>query len=170
MQLVIPSLEHESSFRAFYNDFAERDAVNAPYYQLGIADFSRYIATIAAQMRGEQLAAGQVPCHHFWLLDQQQLVGAIRVRHHIDTPYLSWEGGHIGYDVAPSQRQKGYGKRLLQLALPEAKRLGLTRVLLVAEEGNRASRAVIEANGGVLEASIVGRDDPTPLVRYWIAL
>ncbi|WP_417760890.1 GNAT family N-acetyltransferase [Shewanella sp.] len=170
MQLVIPRLEHESAFRAFYDDFAAHDAVNAPYYQPGIVDFGEYIASITAQMRGEHLADGQVPCHHFWLLEQRQLVGAIRVRHHIDTPYLNWEGGHIGYDVAPSQRQQGYGKQLLKLALPEAKRLGLSRVLLVAEESNRASRAVIEANGGVLEATIVGLDEPTPLVRYWIEL
>lgn len=170
MQLVTPTLEHKSAFLAFYQDFTERDADNAGYYAAGSTDFGQYIANIAAEARGEQLAAGQVPCHHYWLFDAERMVAAVRVRHHINTPYLTWEGGHIGYDVAPSYRNQGYGKQLLTQALVHAKGLGLTKVLLVAEASNWASRKVIEANGAEFEADIVGQDDPTPLVRYWISL
>ena len=169
MQLVTPTLEHKSAFLAFYQDFTEHDANNAGYYSRGVTDFSQYISHIAAEARGEPLAVGLVPCHHFWLFDGENMVAAVRIRHHINTPYLQWEGGHIGYDVAPSCRNRGYGKQLLKLALVQAKLLGLEQVLLVAEASNWASRRVIETNGGKFDAEIVGHDDLTPLVRYWIS-
>ncbi|MDJ1478839.1 hypothetical protein QBX67_28225, partial [Bacillus sp. LS15-K4] len=39
-----------------------------------------------------------------------KILGALRLRHHIDTPFLTNEAGHIGYDVAPSARRKGIGR------------------------------------------------------------
>ena len=53
--------------------------------------------------------------------------------------------GHIGYDIAPSFRGRGYGKQMLKFALIEAKKLGITKVLITANEDNYASRRVIEA-------------------------
>ena len=62
------------------------------------------------------------------------------------------DGGHIGYDVAPSYRGRGYGHIALRVSLEEAARRGISRVLLYASEDNSASRAVIERAGGVLES------------------
>ncbi len=92
-------------------------------------------------------------------------MGALNLRHHIDTPFLTNEAGHIGYDVAPSARRKGIGREMLRLGLIEAKRLGLKRVLLVADSDNHASRRVIESNGGVFESTITGEYFPL----YWHA-
>ncbi|KFZ37845.1 acetyltransferase [Shewanella mangrovi] len=170
MQLIEPNVQLKAAFNRFYQDFLRWEPANAGYYAKGSDDFSGYIQQLAAEAKGERLQPEQVPCNHYWLVDQENIVGAIRLRHHIDTPYLNWEGGHIGYDVAPSQRNQGYATAMLRLVLEQAKVKGFERVLLVAEERNTASCKVIEANGGKLEAVIVGRDDPEPLVRYWISL
>jgi len=57
-------------------------------------------------------------------------------------------GGHIGYGIRPSERQKGYATTGLQLALEEARKRGLDQVLLTCGVDNLASRRVILANGG----------------------
>ena len=37
------------------------------------------------------------------------MVGATRLRHNIDTPFLASEGGHIGYDVSPGGAEGATG-------------------------------------------------------------
>jgi len=60
-------------------------------------------------------------------------------------PHVS---GHLGYAVVPWKRGRGYATQALALLLPVARELGLPRVLVTCDEGNAASRRVIEANGG----------------------
>jgi predicted acetyltransferase len=79
-------------------------------------------------------------------------------------------GGHIGYEIRPSRRGRGYGKLALSLALERAGRLKLRRVLLVRAEDNDASRRIIERNGGVLEGVVRLRERSELLRRYWIDL
>jgi predicted acetyltransferase len=58
--------------------------------------------------------------------------------------------GHIGYAVVPWKRQQGYATRALALLLPEAKKQGLSYVLITAEPDNVPSQKVVLANGGHL--------------------
>ena len=58
--------------------------------------------------------------------------------------------GHIGYSVVPWKRRRGYATRALGAMLPRARAEGLRFVELTTVAENRASRRVIEANGGVL--------------------
>ena len=67
------------------------------------------------------------------------------------TPALEIQGGHIGYDVPPSVRRRGYGTQLLRLTLPRAREAGLSKVLLTVDSDNVASIRIIESNGGRLE-------------------
>jgi predicted acetyltransferase len=71
-------------------------------------------------------------------------------------------GGHIGYDVRPSARQRGHATAMLAAALPVARGLGIDRVLVTCDDDNIASRKVIEASGGVLE------DQRGDKLRYWV--
>ncbi|ASA58299.1 GNAT family N-acetyltransferase [Vibrio gazogenes] len=169
MELVVPSQTFQSAFEYFYEDFAQSDVENAEYYLEGKTDFSQYVQRLSEEAAGINLREGYVPCSHFWLVDRStSILGAIRVRHHIDNDFLALEAGHIGYDIAPSHRGKGYGKLMLKLALSKAADLGIERVLLTADEDNLASRGVIEANGGEFEKVVMGKVFPGPLVRYWI--
>ncbi|OIN24033.1 GNAT family N-acetyltransferase [Vibrio barjaei] len=169
MELVTPSLERMQAFEAFYQDFELNDVDNAEYYREGVSDFPRYVQRLIDEAKGINLRQGYVPCSHFWLLDsEQRILGAIRVRHHIDNGFLSLEGGHIGYDIAPSYRGAGYGKHMLKLVLLKANALGIERALVTADEDNVASRRVIESNGGELENIVMGKVYPNPIARYWV--
>ncbi|MFA0027148.1 GNAT family N-acetyltransferase [Vibrio breoganii] len=169
MQLIEPSLEFESSFARFYEDFAANDEINSDYYLEGVLNFKAYIQCLQDEAMGINLVEDYVQCSHFWLVDaQKNIYGAIRVRHNIDTELLALEAGHIGYDIAPEYRSEGYGTLMLKKALLKAKAIGLSKALVVADEDNMASRKVIEANGGQLENVVFGKVYPNPLARYWI--
>jgi predicted acetyltransferase len=108
-----------------------------------------------------------VPQSPFWITLGDAYVGRLDIRHRLNDQLRSF-GGHIGYDIRPSMRRRGYGTRALALGLVEARKLGLERVLVTTSEHNVASRKIIEANGGVLEDMIPTRFRPELTCRYWI--
>ena len=77
----------------------------------------------------------------------QKIVGICSIRHNIDSEELMNISGHIGYSIAPSERRKGYAKIQLRLALSEARKMGMDRVLVTCTDWNTASEMTILANG-----------------------
>ena len=98
-----------------------------------------------------------------------RIVGMIDLRHCLNE-FLAEYGGHIGYSVRPDERRKGYAKWMLANVLPEAKNLGLERVLVTCDDDNEGSRRTIEANGGVFERTTYLASEEVTLRRYWIEL
>lgn len=127
-----------------------------------------YIAELLAR-RTRASTAQLVPATEYWIIDVDGFAGRLDIRHELNE-HLRRFGGHIGYDIRPSRRCRGYGTRALQLGLVEARKLGLDRVLVTCDEHNTPSRKIIEANGGVLEDAIATEFRPTLTCRYWIAL
>ena len=90
-----------------------------------------------------------------------QAVGFFNLRLRL-SDYLLEVGGHIGYSIRPSKRGKGYAKESLQQGLQIASEKNIKRTLVTYSVNNPASRAVILANGGLLE------DVRNGVERYWI--
>ena len=171
VRIVSPSSDYRSAFLAMLDDFDDRDPHNAAFYSPARGDFEEYVQNLLDEERGRNLREGWVPCTHRWLLTSAERVVAVsRLRHRIDTPFLMNDGGHIGYDVAPSHRGRGYGHLALRAALAEAARLGIARVLLYTSEDNTASRRVIERAGGVLDQITYSEFWNEQLCRYWLVL
>lgn len=59
-------------------------------------------------------------------------------------------GGHIGYNIRPSERQKGYNKIQLYLALIECQKNGLDIIMLDCLKDNLGSSKTIISLGGFL--------------------
>ena len=171
MMPVVPSTAYEDSFLAMLDDFDTNDPDNAEFYAPARVDFTAYVKTLLDEEQGLNLPANWVPCTHRWLLDDAgYVVGVIRLRHNVDTPFLAENGGHIGYDVTPSERGKGYGHLALRVALQEAELIGLQRVLLYTAEANLPSRAVIERACGRLESVSYSEFWGEQLCKYWVTL
>jgi predicted acetyltransferase len=136
-------------------------------YQAALEDFPAYLRRLSDGARGVGLPPGRVPDSTFWLTSGRHLIGRSSIRHHL-TPELEDEGGHVGYDIRPSERRKGYGTVILRLTLAEARKLGLNRVLLTCDADNVASAKIIEKNGGGLQAQAVSKRSGKLISRYWI--
>ncbi len=93
------------------------------------------------------------------------MVGIINIRHSLNDA-LKIIGGHIGFSVRKSQRQKGYATEILRLGLKFCKELKIERVYLTCDKENIASSKTILNNGGVLEGERLyeGR----MIEGYWI--
>jgi predicted acetyltransferase len=164
-----PSLKYEHAFLAMLQDFEKNDPHNAEIYAPAREDFEKYVHSLLDEEAGLNLPENYVPCSHRWLISlSQQIVGVARIRHQADTPFLAENAGHIGYDVAPSHRRNGFGHIALATSVGEAKRLGLSRVLLYAAEANLASRAVIERAGGRLVTVAFSQFWQEQLCKYWL--
>lgn len=133
------------------------------------ADFSAYVAAQRARADAANLPPGQLPETVFWLVEGETFIGRLSIRTTRDEVLIRTIG-NIGYMIRPSRRRLGYGTAILTLALPAARALGLTRVLVTCDEGNLASRKIIERNGGVLEGATPSRNAPGLTLRFWITL
>ena len=119
----------------------------------------------------ETLPEGKVLATQYLLVRESdgKLLGMLQLRHYLND-YLRKYAGHIGYSVRPSERRRGYARRMLAMALPEARALGLERVMISCTVGNEASRRTILANGGVFDSTVFDEEDGELLERYWIEL
>ena len=91
----------------------------------------------------------------------------IQVRYYFND-FLEKYGGHIGYSVRPTERRKGYAKRMLGEALLFCKELGISKILVTCLSDNEGSRKTILANGGIYESTVKLPDSDEYLERYWI--
>ena len=95
------------------------------------------------------------------------IVGMIDIRHYLNE-YLTQVGGHIGYGVRKTERNKGYAKQMLKLALEKCKELKIKKVLITCDEDNIASEKVILSANAKFEdiRSVDGENKK----RLWIDL
>ena len=110
--------------------------------------------------------SSKVSASTFFMVDDNDfIIGMVNIRHTLNDKLL-FHGGNIGYSIRPTERGKGYAKIALFLALKECFSLGLTRILITAEDNNVPSYRTIEALGGVMENKVL--DDGKYFRRYWI--
>ena len=110
---------------------------------------------------------GLVPQSSYWAVADGVVVGRIALRHHLNED-LEQFGGHIGYDIRPGKRGRGYGNKILELALKKAKEMGIEKVRITCDVDNVPSRKIIEKNGGMLENEAPNPETGVNKARFWI--
>lgn len=164
--LVRPSAERRDAFFEMAREFA---AQGDSRYEASLSDFAGYLAHVARFEMGRALPADRVRMSEWWLSDGERLLGGTRLRHRL-IPLLERDGGNIGYDVRPSARRRGFGHRILALALEQARACAMPRVLLTCERTNIASIRVIEGAGGFRSGQAISPSSGAEMWRYWIDL
>ena len=166
--LVEPSLTYKKPCLDAVREFHAAGEYAVDAEQLG-AKFEELIARLVAAKDPVNAPPGELPYEDFWLMDGDEWIGKLTLRTTINAKYLH-AGGHIGYEIRPSKRRRGYGTALLRMGLEKARERGLHRVLLTCDETNLASRKVIENNGGQLENAVQVEGQTVLKMRYWINL
>ena len=112
----------------------------------------------------------RLPNRLFWIADGD-FAGSINLRFQRGTEELPPHcSGHVGYGIVPWKRRRGYATRALALLLPIAHAEGLARVLVTCDDGNAASRKVIEANGGAFAGTAPDPVTGVTKLLFWITL
>jgi predicted acetyltransferase len=165
--LVVPQARYRDAFLRAAQDHvdASTDPERSREYARALSDFDAYLDELKRYAASDEPAPGFVRQRNYWLIHDDAVVGHLRLRPRLNERLLRL-GGHIGYDVPPLQRRRGYATRMLALGVLVAAGEGLHRVLLTADARNAPSIKVIERNGGRFDSEydfegVVRR-------RYWI--
>lgn len=127
--------------------------------------YSVYYALLAKMKLGGFPTPNIVPMDSYFIEENGHLVGEIFIRHRL-SPQLEKIGGHVGYKVRPSCRNRGVATAALRLALQKLRTLGIKRALVTCNATNAASAKVIQKCGGVRTSDMQLEDRIEQ--RFWV--
>ena len=166
MDLVLPSEKYKESYLEAEKEFQEAGE-NLEKELHSAKDFSEFVQKLEDKKDASKVREGRVQETIYWLVDNEEFIGKVNVRYELNDR-LKKSGGHLGYKIRPSKRGVGYGSKILELALPKAKELGIDSALLTCNESNEASRKIIEKHGGEFDKKVP--DGEKTKLHYWIKL
>lgn len=171
LQLIVPSPAYTEEILAYKEEFVQRNEhLNGGARLQEMDNISDWFEHIHRASSYETCQEGRSPSSTFLCIREsdQVMVGICNIRHDLNQDFLINIAGHIGYSIRPSERRKGYATEQLRLALLEAKKLGLDKVLVTASDWNIGSQKTILANGGVYDDTRIDPEDGDHVLRYWI--
>lgn len=170
LKLVLPTLEHKELIMDYKREFIKNeDSMDGTAGLRNAETFEEWYSAFCDNSKEESVRDGLVPETTYMAIstDDGRLIGMIDIRHRLNDYLLNF-GGHIGYSIRKSERQKGYATEMLALALTECVKLNISKVLITCDKDNVASAKTIINNGGILKNEIEEENRITQ--RYWITL
>ena len=170
--LIRPTSEYASQIAEYRQEFLDAgDSMDGTGPLRRFENPEEYIKTCAEYEDPEKVPSHLVPATQFFFVrkSDNKLVGMIQVRHRFND-FLEKYAGHIGYSVRPSERCKGYAKKMLKMTLPFCREIGLDKVMITCAVGNVGSEKTILANGGAYESTVHEPSSDRDLKRFWITL
>ncbi|HOP12327.1 MAG TPA: GNAT family N-acetyltransferase [Oscillospiraceae bacterium] len=166
--MVLPDL----SFREQYEDMMREwlafgSRLNPAALRNNGAPYETWLRWMNEDRFEESCPEGAVPqTLYFAVRTDGRLLGAVTIRTHLDDKFFL-DGGYVGYGVRPSERRKGYAKKMLRLALGKLAESGVHDVLLTCAEDNIGSENTMRACGAVYENTITNESGER-VKRFWI--
>ena len=168
--LVKPDLSYADEIIKYKEEsLAESPIING---SAGLDRFSSieiWLEELKKRSCEDTVPQGLVPSSTYLAVREKDnyIVGMIDIRHYLNE-YLTQVGGNIGYGVRKTERNKGYAKQMLKLALEKCKELKIKKVLITCDEDNIASEKVIlSANAKLEDIRNVNGENKK---RFWIDL
>jgi predicted acetyltransferase len=160
--LVEPNKKYQMSFKNYALTYRKiNDEHYFSKYKKALENFQDYLNDLHNYSKRNDLLKEEVLTSTFWLIDKKEVVGVVRIRHQeVEC------AGHIGYDISPDYRNRGYGLQILKLALEKAMKIGIEEVILTCNVDNIASKKIIEKNNGKLLGTIFDEEENENLYKY----
>jgi len=173
LSLELPTMKYAKRIEEYKDELIESNSTWEGTCCLRTCSTKEFIKNCAEWHRGKNISEACVPITEYLAVryTDDRIVGMLNLRHSITPKFINTYSGHIGYQVRPTERKKGYCVEMLHLALQECVKMGLDKVLITCVTDNTASKKCILANGGVYERTI-----PLPQItnkslfveRYWV--
>ncbi|WP_430882565.1 GNAT family N-acetyltransferase [Fusibacter sp. JL216-2] len=171
LELVKPSSALKIPFQKLVWDYIDhKDVYFMNKYKPALENFDTYVETLYKNSLGDEVEYNWVPYTTYWLIekhdsDEIDVVGNIRIRHE-RVP----QAGHVGYDIRPSFRRRGMGRKILELGLEKIKDFSIDDVYLTVEENNISSIHIIESLGGTFQRSFYDDETGETRLEYLISV
>ena len=168
--LVKPNLSYADEIIKYKEEsLKENPLINGAAGLNNFSSIEGWLEELKMKSSEDTIPEGLVPSTTYLAVREidNYIVGMIDIRHYLNE-FLTQVGGNIGYDVRKSERNKGYAKQMLKLALEKCKDLKMKKVLITCDEDNIASEKVILSAGAKFEdiRSVDGENKK----RLWIDL
>lgn len=164
IKFVLPAEESRDDELSFYDEFENNREACIGYG--GYKDFDAWLTGMNNRHTGKNLPRGYVRENLYLCYNEKgEMIGVFSLKFEL-TEFLLNYGGHIGYAVRPSMRNRGLATEILAEGLEISKNFGFEKVLLVCDEDNYPSEKVIIKNGGVFENKLYDDDEKVFVKRY----
>lgn len=167
MKFILPSIDNKKDVLDFYQEFEENNSTCIGFMLHN--NYDKWLEHMINRKNNTNLPEGFVRENFYLCYENNVLIGVFSLKFEL-TDYLFKFGGHIGYAVRPSCRNKGYGNTILNEGLTIAKSYGFKEVLLVVDDDNIASEKIIIKNNGIYLNSIYDNNESVMVKRYNIIL
>ena len=168
--LVKPNLSYADEIIKYKEEsLAESPIINGSAGLNNFSSIEDWLEELKRRSSEATVLEGLVPSSTYLGVREKDnhIIGMIDIRHYLNE-YLTQVGGNIGYSVRKTERNKGYAKQMLKLALEKCKELKIKKVLITCDEDNIASEKVILSANAKFE-DIRCIDDENKK-RFWIEL
>jgi len=167
IHLEFPNISHKSAYIEMIEEWKSAEKTpTSPSTLFKWSDYEEFLQIVTDDV--DDPPVENVPATLYFLMEWTRILGAIQIRHHINHPRLMEAWWHIGYGIRPSERRKWYAREMLRLALIEARKLWLEKVLICCHDDNLASYKTIEANDGIFDRYAEFEGEKAR--RYWVTL
>ena len=168
--LVKPDLSYADEIIKYKEEsLAESPIINGSAGLDRFSSIEDWLQELKKRSCEDTVPKGLVPSSTYLAVREKDnyIVGMIDIRHYLNE-YLTQVGGNIGYGVRKTERNKGYAKQMLKLALEKCKELKIKKVLITCDEDNIASEKVILSANAKFED--IRNVDGENKKRFWIEL
>ena len=163
LKLEFPNESHKDQYLEMIREWKNHEVPTTPWKLFMWETYEDFLRIVTKDLTDNEHGVNSTL---FLLVEENTILWAIHIRHHINHPNLIETGWHIWYGIRPSARRKGYATQMLWLALKEAKNLWIDRALITCDDDNIGSYMAIEANGWIFER--YAEEDGVKVRRYWI--
>ena len=175
MKLVFPNISYKEKAIDYINEFYEYQSdINGSGALDRFLNESTYEAWLEKVLSDIDIANVEMPkvpaLTYFYVREEDdKIVGMVNIRLALND-FLREEGGHIGYSIRPTERQKHYGTEMLKDALKVCETIGIREVLVSCDKSNIASAKVIQNSNGKLDAEFYSETLGEVIQRYVVSI
>ncbi len=132
-----------------------------------IDNYDEFLTKLETNKHQELINENYSPQTTFGMFEDEELIGGFNLRYVLKGDLIN-HGGNVGYLIRPTQRKKGYGTKILNFAIAEARKINLNKILVTCRKENIASEKVILNNYGIYENDYYDEKNNIYYKRFWI--